>query len=89
MALYMITSVYEAEGCLDALDEIRAKGADTLNKFVFGCKEGDHTGYAIMDEESRETALSLLPTVLQETTCITRVDKFTPADILSFHAEAA
>ncbi len=89
MAFYMITSIHEAERCLDALDEMRAKGIDTLNKFVFGCKEGDHTGYAIVDEESREAALSLLPAVLQETACITKVDKFTHADIQAFHAKAA
>ncbi len=89
MAFYMITSVHGAEECLDALDEIRAERADTLNKFVFGCKGGDHTGYAIVDEESREAALSLLPAVLQETACITKVDKFTSADIQSFHAKAA
>jgi hypothetical protein len=89
MALYMITSAHVPEQCLDALDEMLAKGTDTLDKFVFGCKEGDHTGYAIVDEESRDAALNLLPDTLQETACITSVGKFTPADIKAFHAKAA
>lgn len=89
MALYLITSNHEPEQCLDALDDMLAKGTDTLNKFVFGCKEGDHTGYAIVDAESRSTALSLLPDFLQETACVSRVDRFTPADIKTFHAKAA
>jgi hypothetical protein len=89
MALYLITSAHEPEQCLDALDEIMAKRPDTLNKFVYGCKEGDHAGYAIVDAESRSAALNLLPDILQETACVTKVDKFTPADIRAFHAKAA
>ncbi len=89
MALYLITSAHEPEKCLDALDEIMAKKPDALNTFVYGCKEGDHSGYAIVDAESRSAALKLLPDILQETACVTRVDRFTPADIRAFHAQAA
>ncbi len=89
MALYMITSAHEPEDCLDSLDEIQAKGSDVLEKFVFGCKEGDHAGYAIVEAESRVRALELLPETLQENACITKVDRFTAADIRSLHAQAA
>ncbi len=89
MALYMITSAHEPEQCLDALDEILAKGADSLNRFVFGCREGDHTGYAIVEAENRTAALSVLPDNLHETACVSKVDRLTPADIRSFHAKAA
>lgn len=89
MAFYMITATHEPEQCLDALDEIQAKGTDSLNKFVFGCKEGDHTGYAIVDAENRSAALNLLPDMMQETACVAKVDRLTSADIKSFHEKAA
>ncbi len=89
MALYMITSAHEPEECLDTLDRIQSKDSALLDTFVFGCKEGDHTGYAILEAESRIRALDLLPDTLQETACITRVDRFTAEDIRSFHAKAA
>jgi hypothetical protein len=89
MAFYMITSAHEPEQCLEALDEILEKGTDSLNKFVFGCKEGDHTGYAIVDAENRSAALNVLPDKMQETACVAKVDRLTPADIRSFHAKAA
>jgi hypothetical protein len=89
MAFYMITSAHEPEQCLDALDEIQAKGTGSLDKFVFGCKEGDHTGYAIVDAENRSAALDMLPDTMQETACVAKVDRFTPADIKAFHAKAA
>ncbi len=89
MSLYMITSAHDPEECLDALERMQAKDSALLEEFVFGCREGDHTGYAILEAESRIRALSLLPETLQEDACITRVDRFTPDDIRSFHARAA
>jgi hypothetical protein len=66
MAFYMITATHEPEQCLDALDEILAKGTGSQDKFVFGCKEGDHTGYAIVDAENRSAALNVLPDMMQK-----------------------
>ncbi len=89
MATYLITTRHEPEQCLRALDEELAKGPDILNKFVYGCKDGDHTGYAIVDVESKDKALSLVPEFLQDSACISRVDKYGPGEIRSFHAKAA
>ncbi len=89
MALYMITSAHEPEECLDVLDDILAKKPDTLKQFVFGCAEGDHTGYAIVEAESRVRALELLPESQWESACVSKVDRLSPADIKTFHAKAA
>ncbi len=89
MARYMIASRHDPEECLRALDEELAKGPGTLDKFVYGCKEGDHTGYAIVEAKKLSDALALVPDFLQESACITRVDKFSPADIKSLHEKAA
>lgn len=89
MVKYLITSKHEPADCLRALDEELAKGPGILDKFVYGCKEGDHTGYAIVDVKSMSDALAMVPGFLQESACITKVDKFTPAEIKAFHAKAA
>ena len=89
MARYLITSKHEPEECLRALDEEMEKGSGILEKFVYGCKEGDHTGYAIVDTKNVSEALSLVPDFLQETACIEKVDAFTPAEIKALHAAAA
>ena len=64
-------------------------GPKVLDKFVFGCKEGDHTGHAIVDIKSLREALAMVPGFLQESACVNKVHKFTPAEIKSFHAKAA
>ena len=89
MTKYLITSRHEPDDCLRALDEELAKGPGILDKFVYGCKEGDHTGYAIVDVKNLSDALAMVPGFLQASACITKVDKFTPAEIKSFHAAKA
>ncbi len=89
MTRYLITAKHSPEQCLQALDEELAKGSDVLEKFVYGCKEGDHTGYAIVEAKSRSDALALVPDFLQDDACISRVDLFTAAEIKSFHVKAA
>lgn len=89
MSKYLITSKHEPADCLRALDEELAMGPKVLDKFVYGCKEGDHTGYAIVDVNSLSDALAMVPGFLQASACITKVDKFTPAEIKSFHTKAA
>jgi hypothetical protein len=71
------------------MDEELAKGSAVLDKFVYGCKEGDHTGYAIVDVKSRSDALALVPDFLQDNACVARVDKYTPGEVKSLHAKAA
>ncbi len=87
MAMYLIMSKHEPEECLRALDEQLEKGL--LDKFVYGCKSGDHTGYAIVEVKNMSEALALVPDFLQETACVSKVDKFTRGEIKSLHAKAA
>jgi hypothetical protein len=89
MSKYLVASKHEPEECLRALDEVLEKGTDTLEKFVYGCKVGDHTGYAIVDAKNLSDALAIVPDFLQETACVTKVDHFTPAEIRAFHTKAA
>jgi hypothetical protein len=89
MARYLITSRHEPADCLRALDETLAKGPGILDKFVYGCKNGDHSAYAITETKTLSDAVAMVPGFLQEFACITKVDKFTPAEIKSCHAKAA
>ncbi|HUI68694.1 MAG TPA: hypothetical protein VL087_10875 [Nitrospirota bacterium] len=89
MARYIIESPHTKEECLRALDEELGKGRDILGKFDFGCKAGDHTAYAIVDVNSRNDALDLVPTFLRNKARIVEVGKITPEMIKSFHTKAA
>ncbi len=90
MARYMIESPHKPEECLKMLDEELAKGKEVLDKFEFGCKSGDHTGYAIVESSTKNEALNkYVPTFIRENARIVEVGKITPEMIKSFHAKAA
>jgi hypothetical protein len=90
MTRYMIQSPHKPEECLKALDEELAKGKDILDKIEFGCKAGDHTGYAIVDAPTKNDALNrYVPSFLQNRARVVEVGKFTPEMIKSFHEKAA
>ena len=86
---YMIETPHTPEECLRALDEQLAKGPDILKKFYYGCKAGDHTGYAIVEAKSDMDARKLVPGFLINKARIVEVGLFTPEVIKSLHAKAA
>jgi hypothetical protein len=90
MARYVIESPHKPEEYLKALDEELARGNDVLDKFEFGCKAGEHTGYALVDANTGNDALNkYVPNFIQEKARIVEVGEFTPEMIKLFHSKAA
>lgn len=86
---YVIETPHNPQECLKALDEHLSKGPDILKKFNFGCKAGDHTGYALVDVKNELEAKEFIPTFLSAKARIVEVDTYTPDVIRSLHAKAA
>jgi len=86
MARFLIQSPHKPEECLRALDGIFAKGKDTLEKYEFGCREGDHTGYMTVDAGTKNEVLNkYVPDFLQSKARVVEIQKFTPDEIKAFH----
>ena len=88
MLRYIVESPHTKEECLRALDEIIAKSPQTLDKFVWGCKAGDHTGYAIVEAENEAKVRGMLPSFLKDKMKVISVEKFTVEQIKSLHKAA-
>ncbi len=86
---YIIETPHTKEECLRALDEQLVKGPEILKKFNYGCKAGDHTGYALVEVSNEMEARGLVPAFLINKARIVEVDTFTPEVIKSLHAKAA
>jgi hypothetical protein len=84
---YMVIVSHTPEQCLTQLDEISAKGADLLNKFEWGCKSGDHTGYALIESESESAVKNMLPIDAHKNMKIVKVDRFTQEDLAAIHKQ--
>jgi len=85
---YLVVAPHTADQCMNNLVEMKDKGGDTyLSKFYFGCMSGDHTGYAFLDGKSEQDVRNMLPKSEQASAKITKVDKFTAAQVESMHKE--
>ena len=82
---YFIESPHSKEECLQALDEVLARGPQFLAQFDWGCMAGQHVGWATVDAGSESEARNMVPAVVRNKACITPVNKFTRNQIESFH----
>ena len=85
MAKYVIEAPHVPEECLKDLDKMSAEAPEILDKFVWGCAQGEHKGWAFVEAESKEALIASLPESVQEKVTVTEVNKLTPEQIKSFH----
>ncbi len=82
---YHIESPHSKEECLQALDEVLARGPQFLAQFDWGCMAGQHVGWATVDASSESEARNMVPGIVRSKARITPVNKFSPSEIESFH----
>lgn len=78
MERYMIESPHPAESCDQILQDLHAAGY--LHQFEWGCKDNEHTGWAILEAESLEHAKQIVPWYVRDKVRIVRLVKFEIAD---------
>jgi hypothetical protein len=74
MERFIIESPHPARICEQAIKDIYAAGY--LHHFEWGCKDDDHTAWAIVEAENIEDARQIIPWYLRETARIVRLVKF-------------
>jgi hypothetical protein len=82
---YLIESPHSKEECLQALDDVLARGPEFLARFEWGCMSGDHTAWAVVEAGSETAARSLVPVLVRSKARVVEVSKITPEQIRSFH----
>jgi ribosomal protein L30E len=85
---YLVMASHTPEECLKALDDYAAE-SKALSTFEFGCKSGDHTGYAIVAASSEDAARNMCPASARANAKIVELNKFTAADIKKIHEQMA
>jgi hypothetical protein len=74
MERFIIESPHPVGICEQAIKDINAAGY--LHHFEWGCKDDDHTAWAIVEAENIEDARQIIPWYLRETARIVRLVKF-------------
>jgi hypothetical protein len=80
---YLIISPHTAGDCKRALKEVSAAGY--ITHFDWGCKDGDHTGWVVLEAESTQQALLVVPTFQRQEARAVKLVKFTMEDVVNMH----
>ena len=78
MKRYIVISSHTAEDCRLAVDEFRQHNAGFLTHFEWGCKDNDHTAYAILDADDHATAKMSVPSLFRDKTRVVMLTTFDP-----------
>jgi hypothetical protein len=78
MARYLIEVSHEDDfdACVKAASLLLSTGSHFLTNADWGCSDGEHKAWVIVDVDSREEALSILPPSCRPTAKIIRLNRF-------------
>ena len=63
-------------------------GAHYLTNAEWGCMDGEHTAWIIVEAESDAEARLMVPPVIRDTALLVKLNRFTPEQIMELHKEA-
>ncbi len=83
MARFLIEVPHEAEkvACARAIRILLTTGSHFLTHADYGCLDGEHKAWIIVEVESREEARSILPAAYRSQAKIVELNKFTLEEI--------
>lgn len=82
---YLIKTSHTPEQCLASLDDYSTKTPELLKKIEWGCKDGDHTGYIVVEASSKSAAREKLPANERKSAKVVQVNHFTVEQIKKIH----
>ncbi len=78
MDRYLIESPHDAHECDAIIREIHAAGY--LHHFEWGCHDGAHCGWAIIETDNKDHAKQIVPWQIRDKARVVKLEKFGPAN---------
>ena len=79
MDRFLVESPHTAHECKLAIKLVQSMGY--LNNFDWGCRDGIHTGWAMIEAESEAQALGVVPAMMREKARAIKLSKFESATV--------
>ena len=83
MDRYLIISPHTEEDCTKIITQVVAMGY--ITHFDWGCKDGDHTAWAIIEADNKAEALLTVPSSHRPRARAVKLVKFSPKDAGGIH----
>jgi hypothetical protein len=85
--LIELTHTAERNACIRALHAIEQAGSHFVTRAEWGCIDGTHAGWLIVEVESRDEALRVVPTEFRKEARVVALNNFSRENIATFIAE--
>lgn len=86
MDRFQIISPHTAATCIDVLMDVLQSGYVT--HFEWGCQDGDHTGYIIIEASDKAEAMMVVPSLYRNDARAVKLNTFSPEEVVRMHKEA-
>ena len=83
MDRYLIETSHTAEDCVHVLDQVLSHGY--ITHYDWGCLDGVHMGWVIIEAESHAEALLSVPPLIRNKARAIKLNKFSPEEIQCLH----
>ena len=83
MDRYLVILPHTAGDCIKALKQIESIGS--ITHFDWACKDGEHTGYVILEATNKAEAIMVVPTIQRSKARVVKLTKFSPEDVRAMH----
>jgi len=83
MDRFLVETPHTDENCLDLLGLINAAGY--LSHFEWGCMNGVHSGWAMIEAENEAQARLVVPPLVRGQARVVKIVKFTPSMLNALH----
>jgi hypothetical protein len=70
----------DKKSCNEAIQVFLATGSHFLTHADWGCEDGEHKAWIIVDVENKEEAKMILPSLFRQVAKITQLRNYTPDD---------
>ena len=85
MDRYLIISPHTGLDCAKVVQEVYSMGY--ITHFDWGCKAGEHTGWAIIEADSPAEALMVVPSLHRNTSKAVKINKYSPEEVRAMHTK--
>lgn len=90
MPRYLIEAPHEENtvACARVVEVFLRTGSHFLSNADWGCMDGDHKAWCIIEVDSKEEARAVVPPLFRHLATIRKLNKFTIEEILRHHSDA-
>ena len=89
MSKFLIEVPHEGErlACLRAVQAFLSSGSHFVANADWGCRDGDHRAWIVVDVGSKEEAMAIVPPIYRSQAKIIALNRFTLREIESMFSE--